>query len=35
MDLADRKIIGWAQSESMEAELTTIPALRIGVAIFE
>lgn len=32
MDLADRKIIGWAQSESMEAELTTIPALRMALA---
>lgn len=32
MDLADRKIIGWALSEGMSAELTTIPALRMATA---
>lgn len=29
MDLADRKIVGWAMSETMEADKTTIAALRM------
>ena len=31
MDLADRKIVGWALSETMEASKTTIPAWRMAV----
>ena len=31
MDLADRKIVGWALSETMEAEQTTIAAWRMAI----
>lgn len=32
MDLGDRRVIGWATSETMKAEETTIAALRMAVA---
>jgi putative transposase len=31
LDLADRKVIGWALSNSMHASKTTVPALRMAV----
>ncbi|MFC5282030.1 DDE-type integrase/transposase/recombinase, partial [Pedobacter alpinus] len=30
MDLADRKIVGWALSETMEAEKTTVAAWQMA-----
>jgi putative transposase len=32
IDLGDRKVIGWATSETMKTEDTTIPALKMAVA---
>lgn len=31
MDIADRKIVGWALSETMEAEQTTIAAWQMAI----
>ncbi|MFD2066999.1 IS3 family transposase [Pontibacter silvestris] len=31
LDLADRKVVGWALSETMEAETTTVAAFRMAV----
>lgn len=32
LDLADRKVVGWALSETMEAEATTVAAFRMAVS---
>ncbi|QCR25197.1 hypothetical protein C1N53_20495 [Pontibacter sp. SGAir0037] len=31
LDLADRKVVGWALSETMEAEVTTVAAFQMAV----
>ncbi|AKD05002.1 IS3 family transposase [Pontibacter korlensis] len=32
LDLADRKVVGWALSETMEAEATTVAAFRMALS---